>query len=100
MGCFGAGNSTSTCTGRAPKEPNDINAVETNVQFSTDPTLAGSTVAVGYRQTYSQVLALVCGSNGNVSSATKHPAYWQLSKGIQSRSNTLQTQEGRGDDSF
>lgn len=54
-----AGNDTSTCTGRAPDEPNDINLVETLVQFSTSPTLANAVNATGYRQTYSQV-ALHC----------------------------------------
>ena len=51
-----AGNTTSTCTADAPNEPNDIDAVETLVQFSTSSTLAGATNATGYRQVYSQVL--------------------------------------------
>ncbi|KAL3152817.1 hypothetical protein ABBQ38_012398 [Trebouxia sp. C0009 RCD-2024] len=49
-----ASNDTSTCTARAPKEPNDIDAVETMVQWSTDSALANAQTATGYRQTYTQ----------------------------------------------
>lgn len=54
----GAGNSTSTCTALAPESPNDVDAVQTNVQWSTAADLSGSQVAVGYRQVYSQVRCL------------------------------------------
>lgn len=43
------------CTGDAPKTPNDIDNVQTNVQYSTSPDLTGALTVVGYRQTYSQV---------------------------------------------
>lgn len=49
-----ASNSTSMCTGDAPKTPNDIDNVQTNVQYSTSPDLTGALTVVGYRQTYSQ----------------------------------------------
>lgn len=54
-GLDGAGNSTSTCTALAPESPNDVDAVQTNVQWSTDADLSGVQTAVGYRQVYSQV---------------------------------------------
>lgn len=47
-------NTTSTCNGAAPKEPNSITNVNTTVEWSTDPTLATFSTANGYRQVYSQ----------------------------------------------